>query len=82
MCRMKSSDGMSSNVGICVVSFVTVGNKAALQVFSRLQEGTERLSLFDPSIIFEPVVIVAAVAVTSMLNIKFFMIVEKNANII
>jgi hypothetical protein len=80
---MKSSDGMSSNVGICVVSFATVGNKAALQVFRRLQEDdTERLSSFDPSIIFEPVVIVAAVAVTSMLNIQFFMIIEKNANII
>jgi hypothetical protein len=77
---MKSSDGMSSNVG--VVSFATVDNKAASQVFRRLQDDTERLSPFDLLIIFEPVVIVAAVAVISMLNIKLFMIVEKNANII
>jgi hypothetical protein len=112
MCRMNSSDGMSSNVG--VVSFATVDNSMSdddasvdgnggmwiidgdivslsflglqpeeSQVFRRLQEdNTERLSPFDPSIIMESVVAVAAVAiVTSMLNINFFIMIEKNAYI-
>jgi hypothetical protein len=61
---MNSSDGMSSKVG--VVSFATADNKAASQVFRRLQQedDTER----DPSNMFASHV---AADVPSMLNIKF-----------
>jgi hypothetical protein len=98
---MNSSDGMSSNVGICIVAFVSVdGNGgmwiidgviaslsfvgmqlADLQVFRCLQEEkTERLSLFHPSNMFESVVVVVVAA--SMLNINFFIMIEKNTYII
>jgi hypothetical protein len=107
---MNSSDGMSSNVGICVVSFDIVdinmsdddasvdGNGgmwiineviASLsflglqlgesQVFMLVKaDNTERLSLFHLSNMLEFVV----AAVASMLNITFFMMIEKNAYIV
>jgi hypothetical protein len=84
---MNSSDGISPKVGIGVVSFVAADDKAASQVFRRLQEDcseddTERSSPFDLSSMFESVVAVVSVVVdASMLDTNFFMMIEKNTYI-
>jgi hypothetical protein len=81
---MNSSDGISSNVG--VVPFATVENKATLQVIMREQEDTtERSSPFHPSNMSASYVaadVAVAAVVASMLNITFFMMIEKNAYIV
>jgi hypothetical protein len=83
---------MSSNVGICVVSFATVGNGMSDNNASVdgnggmwiINEVIASLSFLGLQLILESVAAVAAVAavIASILNITFFMMIEKNAYIV
>jgi hypothetical protein len=91
---MKSSDGMSSNVR--VVSFATVDNSMSDDdasvdgngaMWCIINEVIASLSIVGLQLMLESVVAVAAVAAVvvvtaSMLNITFFMMIEKNAYIV
>jgi hypothetical protein len=89
---MNSSDGMSSNVGICVVSFAIVDSNMSDNDASVDGNGgmwiidgvIASLSFVGLQLMLESVAAVAAVVVVtaSMLNITFFMMIEKNAYIV
>jgi hypothetical protein len=84
---MNSSDGMSSNVG--VVAFDTVDNSMSDDDASVdanggmwiINEVIASLSIIGLQLMLKSVA-AAVVAVDSMLNITFFMIIEKNAYIL